>query len=92
MEWPQWLEQVFRGNDFRHDERPHVEPLDIHFPAIPTIWAKEREVYGRHGTSTDAGPIPACPTYGNAQRLLAEDAAAGFLFLLPKVSVRKASI
>jgi peptide/nickel transport system substrate-binding protein len=95
MEWAQWLEQVFRGNDFDMTIVAHVEPLDIGiFSRDPYYLGYRNEKFSAVMAALDTTRDPAqrARLYGDAQRLLAEDAAAGFLFLLPKVSVRRASI
>lgn len=95
MEWAQWLEQVFRGNDFDMTIVAHVEPMDIGiFDRDPYYLGYKNEKFSAVLRDLDITQDPArrAELYGQAQRLLAEDAAAGFLFLLPKVGVRKASI
>jgi peptide/nickel transport system substrate-binding protein len=90
-----WIEQVFRAKDYAMTIVAHAEPLDI-------------EIYGRDGyyfnyakpafkalmakvaTTTDEAKRNAL--YGQAQRMLAEDVPALFLFQLPKLGVWNARL
>jgi peptide/nickel transport system substrate-binding protein len=95
MEWAQWLEQVFRGNDFDLTIVSHVEPLDIGiYDRDPYYLGYKNEGFSAVMKELNETQDPAkrAEIYGRAQRILAEDAAAGFLFQLPKVTVRKAAI
>jgi peptide/nickel transport system substrate-binding protein len=90
IEWAQWLEQVFRGHDFDMTIVAHTEPRDI------GIYARDDYYFGYDNPDFDA-VIDALSTtldaderadlYRTAQRMLADDAANGFLFQLPKQGV-----
>ncbi|HEV7369656.1 ABC transporter substrate-binding protein [Arenibaculum sp.] len=96
VEWAQWLEQVFRGgNDFDMTIVAHVEPLDLDIYNRPDYYFnyhgdRYAEVMAELERTVD--PAARNELYGQAQRILAEDAASGFLFQLPKVGVRRAGI
>jgi peptide/nickel transport system substrate-binding protein len=95
MEWAQWLEQVHRGHDFDMTIVSHVEPLDIDiYNRDPYYFGYRSEPFAAVMKELDDTLDPARRTelYGKAQRILAEDAAAGFLFQLPKVGVHRAGL
>ncbi|MQX36942.1 ABC transporter substrate-binding protein [Roseospira navarrensis] len=90
VEWAQWLEQVFRGHDFNLSIVAHTEPLDI------DIYARDDYYFGYDNPDFDAvietlettvDPDARAALYRKAQTILAEDAANGFLFQLPKQGV-----
>ncbi len=90
VEWAQWLEQVFRGDDFDLTIVSHTEPLDI-------------GIYGRDGyyfnyssdafnavmaeLGTTADLQQRNELFGQAQRIIADDAVNGYLFQLAKLGV-----
>lgn len=96
VEWAQWLSDVFRGaHDFDLTIVSHTEPLDI------GIYARDAYYFGYESDAFDAlmdrvaGEADAdarAALYGEAQRLLAEDAANVFLYQLPKVGVRRTGL
>jgi peptide/nickel transport system substrate-binding protein len=91
VEWAQWLEQVFRAYDYDMTIISHTEPLDI------GIYARGEDYYfGYENPEFDAviaelettiDPEARAALYADAQRILAEDEAAIFLFQLPKTGV-----
>ena len=92
VEWPQWLEQTFHGFDYDMTIVSHTEPLDI------AIYARGEDYYFGYTNplfdgviETLAGTAAAEARYGlfaEAQRILADDVAAVFLFQLAKHGVR----
>ncbi|MCB9946375.1 MAG: ABC transporter substrate-binding protein [Rhodospirillaceae bacterium] len=96
VEWAQWLEQAFRGFDYDMTIVSHTEPLDI------GIYARGDDYYfGYHSDAFDAviaeldataDPDARNRLYDEAQRLLADDEAAVFLFQLAKTGVREARL
>jgi peptide/nickel transport system substrate-binding protein len=90
LEWPQWLEQVFTGKDFDLTIISHVEPMDIDIYSRDDYYFQYQsepfdELFAELTVTTDEARR--YELYGDAQRILAEDAANGFLFQLPKVGV-----
>jgi len=92
VEWAQWLEQVFRGNDFDLTIVSHTEPQDI------GIYARDKYYFNYHSPTFKAvmaeldrssDPAKRNALLGQAQRILAEDAVNGFLFQLAKLGVWK---
>ncbi len=92
VEWAQWLEQVFRGFDYDMTIVSHTEPLDIGIYArgADYYFGYENDPFNAVMAELDATAEPAARNtlYAEAQRLLAEDAAAVFLFQLAKTGVR----
>ncbi|NND50531.1 MAG: ABC transporter substrate-binding protein, partial [Rhizobiales bacterium] len=95
VEWAQWLEQVFRGNDFDLTIVSHTEPFDI------GIYAREDYYFGYQSDVFNATIAELNRTVdqaerarlmGMAQKLLAMDAVNGFLFQLAKSGVWNAKL
>jgi peptide/nickel transport system substrate-binding protein len=95
IQFPQWLEQVFRNKQYDLTIIAHTEPLDINIYADPNYYFQ----YGKPefkalidlgiGATTDAERNKA---WGDAQRMLAEDSVNAFLYMLPKIGVWNASL
>ena len=90
LEWPQWLEQVFTNKDFDLTIISHVEPMDI------DIYARDDYYFQYQSDEFDsvfeelsvtADEQRRYELYRQAQEILANDAANGFLFQLAKVGV-----
>ncbi|WP_309085855.1 ABC transporter substrate-binding protein [Chelativorans sp.] len=95
MEWAQWLEQVFTNKDYDLTIVSHTEPNDIN------IYARDDYYFGYDNPKLDAVMAELETTtdtakrnelFGQAQRIIAEDAVNGFLFQLPKVGVWDAKL
>lgn len=90
VEWAQWLEQVFRGDDFDLTIVSHTEPQDI------GIYAREKYYFNYDSPqfksvladlTKSADPAKRAELLGTAQSILAEDAVNGFMFQLAKLGV-----
>jgi len=90
VEWPQWLEKVYRNKDYDLSIVAHVEPLDIN------IYARDGYYFGYHSEAVKAavalsksGKTEAerFKALQDAQRLIAQDQVNVFLFMLPKITV-----
>lgn len=90
VEWAQWLEQVFTNTDYDLTIVSHTEPNDIN------IYARDDYYFNYDNPAFDAvmaelertsDPDKRVALYGEAQRIIAEDAVNGFLFQLPKIGV-----
>ena len=95
LEFPQWLERVFRGKDFDLSIISHTEPLDIQVYARPDYYFQYKNpdfnaLMARADAATSDADRNAA--YGDAQRMLARDAVNGFLFILPKITVSAAKL
>jgi peptide/nickel transport system substrate-binding protein len=95
IEFPQWLQQVFRDRNFDLTIISHTEPLDIDIYGRDTYYfgyatAEFKDLLARIDRTLDE---PARNRlYGDAQRMLARDAVNVFLFQLPKIGVWNASL
>ena len=95
LEWAQWLEQVFTNKDYDLSIVSHTEPNDIDIYARDDYYfqyqdpAFDQVIEELKVTSDEARRKE---LLGQAQKILAEDAAAGFLFQLPKVGVWDAKL
>ncbi|MBP2301893.1 ABC transporter substrate-binding protein [Azospirillum picis] len=95
MEWAAWLEKVFKGKDYDLTMIAHTEPLDIDIYARPDYYFNYRSarftaLNDELNRTQDQARRDAL--YGEEQRVLAEDAVNGFLFMLPSVTVQKAGL
>jgi peptide/nickel transport system substrate-binding protein len=95
LEFPQWLERVFRGKDFDLSVIAHTEPLDIGIYARDDYYFQYRNpefkaLMAKIDVTLDEGQRN--EMYREAQRILARDAVNGFLFVLPKITVTAAGL
>lgn len=90
VEWAQWLEQVFRGNDFDLTIVSHTEPQDI------GIYAREKYYFNYQSSAFKAviadltrssDPAQRNKLLGKAQRIIAADAVNAYMFQLAKLGV-----
>ncbi|MCR5860103.1 ABC transporter substrate-binding protein [Mesorhizobium sp. J428] len=95
VEWADWLKQVFTDKDYDLSIVSHVEPNDIGIYARKDYYfnydnpAFDKVMADLDVTSDEAKRNE---LYGQAQKILADDAVNGFLFQLPKVGVWDAKI
>ncbi|HEV7255511.1 MAG TPA: ABC transporter substrate-binding protein [Mesorhizobium sp.] len=95
VEWADWLQQVFTDKDYDLTIVSHTEPNDIDIYSRPEYYFDYQnptfnEVIAELGRTADEARRN--ELYASAQRILAEDAAAGFLFELPKIGVWDAKV
>jgi peptide/nickel transport system substrate-binding protein len=95
LEFPVWLEQVFKQADYDMSIVAHVEPRDL-----AAVFAN-KDYYLRYNSpvvqaavaAADAGtPEQQVAEMKKAARQIADDAAADFLFLLPNLMVAQPGI
>ena len=95
LEFPVWLEQVFKQADYDMSIVAHVEPRDL-----AAVFAN-KDYYLRYNSpvvqaavaAADAAtPEPPVAEMKKAARQIADDAAADFLFLLPNLMVAQPGI
>ena len=96
IEWAQWLEQVYGGKDYDLTVVSHTEPMDI------DIYARGEDYYFNYvkpefvammeELAQTLDPAARNELLAKAQTMLADDAANGFLFQLPKLGVWDASL
>ncbi len=95
LEFPQWLERVFRGRDFDLSVIAHTEPLDIGNYARDDYYFQYRNPEFRALIAKIETTLPEAERnalYREAQRVLARDAVNGYLFVLPKITVTAAGL
>jgi peptide/nickel transport system substrate-binding protein len=96
IEWAQWLQQVFTGKDYDLTIVSHTEPMDI------DIYARGEDYYFNYVNpefvalmeelAQTLDPAARNDLLAKAQTMLADDAANGFLFQLPKLGVWDANL
>lgn len=95
LEWAQWLEEVFKGKDFGLSIVSHTEPMDIGIYADPDYYFQYdnpvfQDVMQTLSTTTD--PAARSALLGQAQTIISEDYANGYLFGLAYTSVVKTGL
>ncbi|MFT3886979.1 MAG: ABC transporter substrate-binding protein [Arachnia sp.] len=94
LEFVRWLDLVYTKRDYDLTLVAHVEPRDIgNFALDDYYWNYHNPEFQRLIAEGDAGTDEEQVTaYKKAARLLAEDAAADWLFLLPNITVASSKI
>ncbi len=95
LEFPQWLERVFRNKDYDLSIIAHTEPLDIDIYARDDYYFQYRNPEFKALIAKISGTLDESARnelYKQAQQMLARDAVNGFLFILPKITVAKANL
>jgi peptide/nickel transport system substrate-binding protein len=95
VEWPVWLKQVFTDKDFDLTIISHTEPADIGIYARPGYYfqydnPKFNDIIGELSKTADQDKRLAL--LGDAQKILAHDVPAVYLFELPKIGVWDAKL
>lgn len=95
VEWAQWLDQVFKNKDYDMTIVSHTEPNDLNIFARDDYYfnydsAPFKELIKQIEATSD-GP-KRTELYQQAQKLLATDEPAAFLFQLPKTGIWDAKI
>lgn len=95
VEFPQWLERVYRNKDYDLSLIAHTEPLDIE------IYSRD-DYYFQYKSDEMKRLVKAAETavddatrnklYQDAQRRIVEDQVNVYLFMLPKTTVFKANL
>lgn len=95
IEWAQWLEQVFKAKDYDLTIISHLEPNDL------DIFARDDYYFNYRNPAFKAlmAEIATTPDgakrnelYGNAQKILADDAPVAFLMQFPKIGIWDAKL
>ncbi|UIJ74175.1 ABC transporter substrate-binding protein [Aurantimonas sp. HBX-1] len=90
-----WVDEVFTRHDFDMTIVAHAEPLDI------GIYARPDYYFGYANPAFDAAIVAAetatdpeerLARYGDAQRILADEVPALYLFVMPKLGVWNAAL
>jgi peptide/nickel transport system substrate-binding protein len=95
VEWADWLKQVFTEKDYDLSIVSHTEPNDIDIYSRKDYYfaydnpAFDKVIEELNLTSDEAKRTE---LYGQAQKILADDAVNGFLFELPKIGIWDAKV
>jgi len=90
MEWADWLERVFRGQDFDLTIISHTEPMDINIYAREDYYfqyARQEFVELDATLATTTDPAQRSALLGQMQRMISEDYVNAYLFQLAKTGV-----
>lgn len=95
IEWAQWLSGVYTNKAYDLTVISHVEPYDFGNLARPGYYwgyqnAQFNALYQRMQSSAD--PAERLRLFGEAQRMVAQDAVAGFLYQPQWITVAKAPL
>jgi peptide/nickel transport system substrate-binding protein len=95
VEWADWLQQVFKDKNFDLTIVSHTEPNDIDIYSRKDYYfgydnpAFDKVIEELNATSDEAKRKE---LYGQAQKILADDAVVGFLFELARMNVWDAKL
>lgn len=95
MEWGQWIDRVFRNADFDLTVIGHSEPFDINIYANPKYYfrydnPKFQETLKR--AEMEPSEKKRKELYVECQKIIAEDAVNGFLFVMPSLPTMKKEV
>lgn len=85
-----WVQDVFTGRDFDMTIVAHAEPMDIDiYSRDPYYFNYKNPVFNdlMRRIQATADPAEQNKLYGEAQKILAEDVPALYLFVMPKLGV-----
>ncbi|MEO3999998.1 ABC transporter substrate-binding protein [Mesorhizobium sp. CAU 1732] len=95
VEWADWLSQVFTDKNYDLTIVSHTEPNDIDIYSRPDYYFNYKNPEFNkviEELNVTADEAKRNELYGQAQKILADDAVAGFLFQLPKVGIWDAKL
>jgi peptide/nickel transport system substrate-binding protein len=90
VDWPKWLDEVYKKKNYDLSIVSHVEPLDIGIYARENYYFNyNNEKFNEIIKAADSATSSEKRTelLHQAQRILAEDAVNGYMFMLPRVVV-----
>lgn len=95
LEWPQWLEEVFKNKDFDLTIVSHTEPMDIGIYARDDYYFQYgdpdfKKIMADLNNTTD--PAKRTELLHAAQKKIADDAVNAYLFQLAKTGVANAKV
>lgn len=95
IEFPQWMERVYRNKDYDLSIIAHTEPLDIEIYSRPDYYfqydnADLRKMVKDAETTADEKARNAL--YQAAQKKIVDDQVNVYLFMLPKTTVSRANL
>ena len=95
IEWGQWIDRVFKNADYDLTVIGHAEPFDINIYANPKYYfrynsPKFQETLRK--AEMEANPKLRRELYIACQKIIAEDAVNGFLYVLPSLPAMKKEV
>ncbi|MGQ9509795.1 MAG: ABC transporter substrate-binding protein [Thermodesulfobacteriota bacterium] len=95
IEWGQWIDRVFKNADYDLTVIGHAEPFDINIYANPKYYFRYdnprfQEILRKAESEVD--PKIQKELYITLQKIIAEDAVNGFLFILPSLPTMKKEV
>ena len=95
IEWGQWIDRVFKNADYDLTVIGHAEPFDINIYANPQYYfrydsPKFQETLKKAEEEVD--PKIRKELYASCQKMIAEDAVNGFLFVMPSLPTMKKEV
>ncbi|WP_457299507.1 ABC transporter substrate-binding protein [Phyllobacterium sp. P5_D12] len=95
VEWAQWLDQVFKNKDYDMTIVSHTEPNDLNIFSRDDYYFNYdspafKDLIKQIDATSDG--VERTGLYQQAQKLLAKDVPAAFLFQLPKTGIWDAKI
>jgi peptide/nickel transport system substrate-binding protein len=94
-EWGQWIERVFNNADFDLTVVGHAEPFDISIYAKPMYYFRydsPRFQETLKKAEMEPDPKKRKEYYVACQKIIAEDAVNGFLYVLPSLATMKKEV
>ena len=95
IEFPQWLERVYRNKEYDLSIIAHTEPLDIEIYSRPDYYFQyngaelQKLVKAAESTADEAARND---LYRKAQKQIVDDQVNVYLFMLPKTTVSRANL
>ena len=95
VDWPKWLDEVYKKRNYDLSIVSHVEPMDINIYARDSYYFNyKNEAFNAVIADAEKALTPAVRSakLKEAQKMLADDAVNGFLFQLAAVQVQRAGL
>jgi peptide/nickel transport system substrate-binding protein len=95
VEWPYWLERIYKQKEYQLTMIGHVEAWDIGIYANPNYYFQYdsqefRDAYAKALKAPNESEK--AKWFGRSQEIIAEDAVNGFLFSAPNLPAMKAEV
>lgn len=95
VEWPYWLERIYKQKDYQLTMIGHVEAWDIGIYANPNYYFQydSQEFRDAYAKALKApNEAEKAKWFGRCQEIIAEDAVNGYLFCAPNLPAMKAEV
>ncbi|MCJ7642452.1 MAG: ABC transporter substrate-binding protein [Desulfobacterales bacterium] len=94
-EWGQWIDRVFKNADFELTVIGHAEPFDINIYANPNYYFRYNSPKFQDTlkkAEMEADPRVRGELYIACQKIIADDAVNGFLYVMPSLPTMKKEV